>query len=100
MNSYRLSADAEQDLGDIWAFIAGDNLDNIDTADRIIDRIEDSLYNLADNPLMGPERPDLAANLRQFVVLRRYLILYRPEYSGITVARIIHGSRDLPNLFP
>ena len=36
MNDYRLSRDAARDLDGIWEFIAGEYLDNIDTADRFI----------------------------------------------------------------
>ena len=98
MNDYRLSRDAALDLDGIWEFIAGEYLDNIDTADRFIDRLEESLRNLADNPFMGRERPELAANVRSHAV-GDYLIIYRPAALGIDVARIVHGSRDINRLF-
>ena len=98
MNGYRLSLDAAQDLDDIWEFIAGEYLDNIDTADRFIDRLEESLHRLVDNPFMGRERPDLAADVRSLVV-DNYLIIYRPAALGIDVVRIVRGSRDLSRLF-
>lgn len=98
MNGYRLSRDASRDLDGIWEFIAGEYLDNIDTADRFIDRLEKSLHNLVDNPFMGRERPDLAANVRSHAV-GDYLIIYRAAALGIDVVRIVHGSRDIGRLF-
>lgn len=98
MNGYRLSLDAAQDLDDIWEFIAGQYLDNIDPADGFIDRLEENLHSLVDNPFMGRERPDLAANVRSLVV-DNYLIIYRPASSGIDVVRIVRGSRDIGRLF-
>lgn len=98
MNDYRLSRDAARDLDGIWEFIAGEHLDNIDTADRFIDRLEESLHNLVANPFMGRERPDLASNVRSLAV-GDYLIIYQPAAWGIAVVRIVHGSRDLNRLF-
>jgi plasmid stabilization system protein ParE len=53
------------------------------------------------NPLMGEERGDLSPPGRTFrlwVVLKRFLIVYRPSADGIRVARILDGTRDLPNV--
>ena len=98
MSAYTLLPRAERDLQDIWEFIAGDYYANIDTADQFIDRIEDSLYNLAEYPFMGYSRPELANNLRSFPA-DDYIIFYRPTEAGIEVARIVHGSRDIRRLF-
>jgi plasmid stabilization system protein ParE len=50
---------------------------------------------LADNPLMGRLRPEIAPELRYFTV-GKYLILYRTVLDGVQIVRIIHGARDLP----
>lgn len=47
---------------------------------------------------MGRLRPDIAPELRYFVV-GNYLILYRTVENGIQIVRVIHGARDLPHLF-
>jgi len=85
---------SEDDLLEIWRFIA---LDNPAAADRVLDRIEHTIGLLAQHPLMGPARPDLRKDLRYFVS-GRYLIFYRPISGGVEIVRVIHGSRHLPGL--
>lgn len=89
------TAQAEQDLIEIWTYIAQDNPT---AADRVLDDIEQRFHGLADNPLMGRLRPDIAPELRYFTV-GKYLILYRTMPRGIQIVRVIHGARDLPHLF-
>ncbi|WP_219821280.1 type II toxin-antitoxin system RelE/ParE family toxin [Methylobacter tundripaludum] len=89
------TAQAEEDLIEIWIYIAQDNPR---AADRVLDDIEQRFHALADNPLMGRLRSDIAPELRYFVV-GSYLILYRTAEDGIQIVRVIHGARDLPHLF-
>jgi toxin ParE1/3/4 len=89
------SRQAEDDLIEIWRYIARDNPD---AADRLLDRIERVVELLARHPLMGAARPDLRKDLRYFVS-GRYLILYRPIAGGVEVVRVVHGARYLPGLF-
>jgi Plasmid stabilization system protein len=91
----QLTAQAEEDLIELWLYIAQDNPA---AADRVLDDIEERFHSLAENPLMGRLRPDIAPELRYFVV-GKYLILYRIVPDGIQIVRVIHGARDLPNLF-
>ena len=53
--------EAEEDLIEIWIYIAQDNPG---AADRVLDDIEERFYALAGNPLMGRLRPDIAPELR------------------------------------
>lgn len=96
MNHYILTTQAYRDLRDIRESIAEHSTA---AARRIGSRIDNALSLLAEYPLMGSIRAELPSDLRAFSVAG-YLIIYRPTASGITVARIIHGSRDLPTLFP
>jgi toxin ParE1/3/4 len=86
---------AEEDLIEIWTFIAQDN---VGAAERLLDRIDEACGQLAEHPLMGPARPDLAAELRYFIV-GSYLILYREAPAGVEIVRVVHGARHLPTLF-
>jgi toxin ParE1/3/4 len=88
------TAQAEEDLIDIWLYIAHDDER---AADRVLDDIEEKLLLLADQPGLGPARPDIAPDLRYFPV-RRYLILYRQITDGIEIVRVVHGARDVPML--
>jgi len=95
MSVIQRTAQAEQDLIEIWIYIAQDNPV---AADRVLDDIEDRFHALADNPLMGRSRPDIAPELRYFTV-GSYLILYRTLFNGVQIVRVVHGARDLPHLF-
>jgi toxin ParE1/3/4 len=82
---------AEADLVDIWRYIAQDSPAN---ADRLLDRINDTMNRLAAVPFMGQARFDLALGLRMFPV-GSYLIFFRPIQEGIEVIRVLHGKRNI-----
>jgi toxin ParE1/3/4 len=56
MSRIRITPLADQDLVEIWYFIAQD--DPV-AADRLMDLLEEKYKLLADNPHMGPARPDM-----------------------------------------
>ncbi len=86
---------ADQDLEELWFFIAQDDPA---AADRWIDTLEEKIRLLADNPLMGPARPDIARELRYHPV-GNHLLLYRVIQGGIEIVRVVHGARDLLDRF-
>jgi toxin ParE1/3/4 len=86
---------AEADLIDIWRYIAQDSPAN---ADRLLDRIRETLSRLAAVPFMGQARFDLAPGLRMFPV-GNYLIFFRPIEGGIDVIRVLHGKRHITGRF-
>ena len=67
-------------------------------ADRFESDFEEKTRLLAQFPLMGRDRSDLAPQLRGSLV-KPYVILYRPLDDGIEIIRVIHGSRDVPSVF-
>ena len=87
---YRLSTLAEQDLEEIWSYVAKDA--SATTADRLIDAIFDRFELLTEQPRMGRNRPEFGEGVRSFVV-ESYVIYYRQE-RDILIARVLHGSRD------
>ena len=95
MSRVVLSSRARKDLDDIWLYIARDNPA---AADRFIDDILKTCRTLADSPLMGRSRPELARQLRSFPH-RGYMIFYRPIRGGIPVARVAQGRRSIASLF-
>lgn len=53
MAEFILSPDAENDLTEIWTYIAEDNLD---AADALLAQLEHAIHQLADMPGMGHSR--------------------------------------------
>ncbi len=87
---YRLSTLAEQDLEEIWSYVAADA--SPATADRLIDAIIDRFELLADQPRMGRLRPEFGEGVRSFTV-ENHVIYYR-EDMDVLIARVLHGRRD------
>lgn len=90
----RRTAQAEEDLIALWLYIA---TENPQAADKQLDRIEAVFGVLADHPGIGAARPDLAPELRYYVV-GSYLILYQAIADGVEIVRVVHGARYLPDL--
>ena len=88
--SYRLSVLAEQDLEEVWSYVAEDA--SPATADRLIDAIFDRFELLVEQPRMGRNRPEFGDGVRSFVV-ESYVIYYRYD-EGLLIARVLHGRRD------
>ena len=90
----RRTARAENDLIEIWAYIARDNPP---AADRLLDLLDEKSRVLVKNPKMGAARDDIATGVRHFPVGNN-LILYRDVGDGIEIVRYVHGMRLLRNL--
>ena len=82
---------AKIDLIEIWDYIADDSEVR---ADAFIDRIDQKFRTLAQRPLIGRLRDELAVGLRSFPV-GRYVIFYRPLSNGVEIVRVLHSARDL-----
>lgn len=85
---------AEDDLIDIWLYIA---LDSPRAADALLDRIAERVAILADFPEAGSIRPDIAEGLRMLPV-GNHVVLYRVTDSRIEIIRVVHGARDASTL--
>ena len=81
---------AEIDLVEIWLYVAADNME---AADRLLEKIDEKCRLLAERKLLGRERADLDAALRSYSV-GNYIIYYKLEPDGIIVSRVLYGSRD------
>ena len=88
--SYRLSVLAEQDLEEVWSYVA--EAASLATADRLIDAIIDRFELLAEQPRMGRLRPEFDAGVRSFTV-ENHVIYYRHD-EDVVIARVLHGRRD------
>jgi toxin ParE1/3/4 len=88
---YRVSADAEQDLDEIFVYWA--NRASVETADRIIDRITDRFWLLGEYPDAGRPVSNIAPGIKCFPA-GKYLIYYRKTRRGTDILHVFHGSRD------
>ena len=86
---------ADDDLLDIWEYIAQDS---VEQADRFIDKIKAAFSRLADMPLGARQRPELRANLRSRP-FGKYVIFYEPLPDGILVVAVLWGGRDIEAIF-
>ncbi len=94
MAKFKLTPTAEQDLQEIWLYIAQDKPT---AADKLLDRIEAQCELLANHPQLGPARDDIAKGLR-YHPLANYLILYRVIPRGVEIVRVAHGARNILDL--
>jgi toxin ParE1/3/4 len=85
---------AEEDLLQIWLFVARDS---ISSADRLLDEIDKKCRLLADHPAIGPARREAGPDIRVLFV-RKYLVLYRIRRRRVEIVRVVHGARDLQDL--
>lgn len=77
----RHTARAEEDLIEIWTYIARDSPR---AADRLLDRHDRKSVLLAQSPYIGMARNDIAEGVRHFPV-GNYLILYRLLEDGVEI---------------
>jgi toxin ParE1/3/4 len=82
---------AEDDLVAVWSYIADDNEA---AADRLLDRIAEVARKLAAHPEAGRARPELAADLRSFVV-GNYVLFYLHSSLRLTLVRVLSRYLDI-----
>lgn len=71
------------------------------SAERMTDKILDTLERLAEFPYMGPLHPDpvLARMEYRKILCGDYVCVYRVIDSVVYVYRIVHGKTDYPKYF-
>jgi len=71
------------------------------SAERITDRILDTVALLAENPLLGALHPDplLAKSQYRKLLCDHYVCVYRVIDRTVFVYRIVHGAADYSKLF-
>jgi toxin ParE1/3/4 len=93
--SVRFSLEASRDLEEVKDYISQDNPA---AATRLILLIREKCALLSQQPGIGRDRSDILSGLRGFPV-GNYVIFYQPMNDGISVVRVLHGARDIPELF-
>jgi toxin ParE1/3/4 len=91
MNRLVVSREARQDLSEILLYVARDRPA---AAHRLRLALERVFRSLVRNSAMGEARPDLGTDIRVFS-FGNYGIYFRATQSGVAIARVIHGTRDV-----
>lgn len=89
-----IAPSAQQDLSDIYDYIARDKPIS---AANWFEKIEEKCKLIAATPAFGERRPEYGTHIRSSVV-GRYVIFFRQIENGIEVARVIAGDRDIRSL--
>ncbi len=90
----KITQSAENDLAEIWAYIATDSVDN---ANQFILKLESRMNTLARSPrrcLLISENDILGTQYRHLII-RKYRIIFRIWNDTVYILRVIHGARLL-----
>lgn len=82
---------AEDDLIQIWQYIAEDSEM---AADRLLDRFSDVAQKLAAHPEAGRLRPELADDVRSFVV-GNCVLFYKTTSTELAIIRVLSRYLDI-----
>jgi toxin ParE1/3/4 len=91
-----VSADAQRDIDAIADYIAARN---ISAALKWVQDIREAMQTIADMPGIGTIRDELRPGLRSYA-MGDYLVFFRASGNGAEIVMVVHGSRDLSQIFP
>lgn len=83
-----LSAEAINDLEDIWTCIASDNIRN---ADEFIDQLYEKCLEISEFEEIGRRRDELFPGLLS-LAYKKYIIFFLRNNSRVEIVRILRGS--------
>jgi toxin ParE1/3/4 len=86
-----ISRRAQRDLDEIFPYWA--ERASVETAERLLDTIEEHVALLGEHPLAGQKCEEIAANVRVFPT-GKYLMYYRKARGRVEILHVIHGARD------
>jgi toxin ParE1/3/4 len=92
MHKYRLTPSAKSDLIEIWNY-------TVETwgekqAEKYLHDIEDKLNQLAANPELGRQRPEIVSGYYSFPA-REHIVFYLISDRHIDIIGILHGKMDI-----
>ena len=89
------STHALADLEEIWFHYSEKGEAS---ANKVLKEITGKFSKLLEFPKIGKERNDFLIGLRSFLA-GKFLIFYQEIDSGIEIVRVVHGSRDIQQVF-
>ncbi len=96
MKRLRVARDADTDVLEIWTYYFERSQS---AAERIVREITAEYDNLYALPCIGRRREDIGPEYRSFPV-GDYIIYYRVLEDVVEIARVLHGGREVSEIFP
>lgn len=93
---YQLSQTAEAELGEILLYVA--TKESVERALHVHGRFVRAFELLAEQPGSGRKRPSLTGERFRWWNVFRWIVIYDPVNSPVTVLRVIHGARALDQI--
>lgn len=94
-NKLEIAQQARNDIKDIWTYIAELNQA---AAEKLTAEFLKKFQMPADNPSVGKRHDEIIVNLKSFPH-KKYVIFYFETENGVEIYRVLHGARDVENLF-
>ena len=71
------------------------------SAEKITDKLLDTIQILEDQPLSGTEHPDQMLRKQNFrkLICGDYVCIYKVIEENVYIYRVVHGASDYPKLF-
>jgi antitoxin ParD1/3/4 len=92
---YDVSAEAQNDLFEIWRRIADDS---VELANRIESEFYELFASLGRMPGQGHTRKDLTKRPVLFFPLYSFLIVYRPDVKPVRIMAVLRGRRNVKRI--
>jgi plasmid stabilization system protein ParE len=89
---YDVSAEAQNDLFEIWCRIAEDS---VDLANRIDSEFHNLFASLGRMPGQGHARKDLTTRPVRFFPMYSFLAAYQPDVRPIRIMAVLRGKRNV-----
>ena len=93
---YQLTETAEAELAEILLYVA--DRDGVERALYVHGRFVQAFELLAAQQGAGTTRPNLTGEHVRWWFVFKWVVIYDPESSPISILRVIHGARDLERL--
>ena len=87
---------AQQDLAELFAWIAKDAPDN---CQRVARKIREKIKMIATHPNAGHRLTKYKNRRVKYVLVFKYRVFYRIDDEHLIILRIVHGARKFPKLF-
>ena len=95
MARLRISRSARADLNEIFVYIAKDSLES---ARRLHQGFQEKFKLLVRQPAIGRKREELRPGMRS-LPLGNYVIFYQEMQGVLVILRVLHGARDVQQVF-